>query len=153
MNKLPEKKIPNVLTDTTRFVNTHEKKYVIYIDGKPVRTIEAGDEQIMPLFVAQVGAEHLAKKIMQEEGIKAVTVPSPARDKILSKILPDVTEEEKIKVLTDEQYRAKVDEMLVKQEEDIKALGGKSLDDEGRIQKLERELEKLKEKPKVAKKS
>ena len=151
MNKLPEKKQPSVLTDTTRFVNTHKDKYVIYIDGKPVRTILSGESQVMPLFVAQIGAEHLAKKIMQEKEIRAVTLPTPVRDKIMAEILPDITEEEKIVVLTEEKYREKTDEMLKKQEKAIASLGGKDSDKDDRILKLEEEIKKLKSK-KVVKK-
>ena len=139
----------NPLTDTTRFVNIFKEKHDIYVNGKLARSIEPGEEQVMPLFVAELGAKHLADKVLFKKGIRAVNTPSPVRDKILSEILPDITEENKLKVLTDEEYRKKVDEMLEKQETAISSLGGKVSDKDTRIEKLEKELKALK----VAKKS
>ena len=145
----------NPLTDTTRFVNIFNEKHDIYVNGKLARSVEPGEEQVMPLFVAELGAKHLADKVLFKKGIRAVNTPSPERDKILSEILPDITEENKLKVLTDEEYRQQTDKMLQKQEEAIASLGGKVMDKDGRIEKLEKQLKelKIKEMKKVAKKS
>ena len=136
----------NPLTDTTRFVNIFNEKHDIYVNGSLARSVDPGEEQVMPLFVAELGAKHLADKVLFKKGIRAVNTPSPVRDKILSEILPDITEENKLKVLTDEEYRQRVDEMLEKQEAAITSLGGKVTDKDTRIEKLEKELKELKKK-------
>ena len=138
----------NPITDTTKFVNIHDKPYDIYIDGKLARHFEPGEEQILPLFVAQVGAKHLADKVLFKKGIRDVNRPSPVRDQILAKILPDLQEEVKVKPLSDEEFRKKVDETLAKQDEQIKALGGAK---DKEISVLKKEIETLKKK-KVVKK-
>ncbi len=141
----------NPLTDTTRFVNIFNEPHDIYVNGKLARTVEPGGEQIMPLFVAELGAKHLADKVLFKKGIRSVNTPSPVRDKILSEILPDIAEEEKVKILTDEEYRKQTDEMLEKQEKAISALSGKAVDDNSEIKELKKRIKEL-EKPKVAKK-
>ena len=68
--------------------------------------------------------------------------PSPERDTLLASIIPDIAEEVKIKPLSEEEFRKKIEERLEKQQEDIKALGGKA--DTDKVNKLEKEIEKLK---------
>lgn len=143
MNK-EVKKVSNKLTDTTRFVNIFSKTHEIYIDGKKVRTVEPGEEQVMPLFVAENGAKHLADKVLFKKGIRSVNTPSPVRDKILSEILPDIAEEESVEIISDEEFRKKVNEILEKQGEQLNALGGKAKDKDDRIARLEKELKALK---------
>ena len=144
----------NVLTDTTRFVNISDEPFDIYINKDLARHFEAGEEQIVPVFVAQVGSKHLADKVLFKRGIRDVNKPSPIKDEILSRIMPDMGEKAEIKPLTEEEFRTKIDETLKKQEEEIARLKGdsetkdKAKDKE--MEKLKKELEALK---KVAKKS
>lgn len=138
----------NPTVDTTKFVNTSDKPYDIYINGKLARHFEAGEDQILPVFVAQVGSKHLADRILFKQGIRDVNRPSPVRDDILAKILPDLQEEVKVKPLTPEEFQEKVNEELKKQGtqiEDLKSAGvkeSKSKDKE--IEKLKKELKSLK---------
>jgi len=144
----------NVLTDTTRFVNISDKPFDIYINKELARHLEAGEEQVVPVFVAQVGSKHLADRILFSRGIRDVNKPSPIKDEILSRIMPDMGEKAEIKPLSEEEFRAKIDETLKKQEEEIAKLRGasetKDKEKEKEIIKLKKELEALK---KVAKKS
>ena len=139
-----EKKL-NPLTDTTRFVNKDDKPFDIYIAGKKARHLEAGEEQVMPVFVAKVGAKHLIDKILQKKGIKDSMRPSPERDSLLAEILPDIAEKIEVKVLTEEEYKKKIEDRLAKQEEDIKTLGGAKVDTE-EIVKLKEKVKKLEKK-------
>ena len=135
---MEEKKL-NPITDTTKFVNIDKNPFDIYIDGKLARHLEAGEEQILPVFVAKVGAKHLLDRILQEKGIKDSIRPTPERDTLLAKIIPDVAEEIKIKPLSEEEFRKKIEERLEKQGDDIKELGGK---DES-IKDLQKQVKKL----------
>ncbi len=144
----------NNLTDTTKFVNISDKPFDIYIDGKLARHLEAGEEQIVPVFVAQIGSKHLADRVLFGRGIRDVNKPSPIKDEILSRIMPEMAEKAEIKPLSEEEFRKQVDETLKKQEEEIAKLRGESAtkdkDKEKEIEKLKEELKALK---KVAKKS
>lgn len=147
------KKVNN-LTDTTKFVNISEESFDIYIDGKLARHLEAGEEQIVPVFVAQIGSKHLADRVLFSKGIRDVNKPSPIKDEILSRIMPEMAEKAEIKPLSEEEFRAKINETLEKQKEEIAKLRGESAtkdkDKEKEIEKLKKELEALK---KVANKS
>ncbi|MFH1328139.1 MAG: hypothetical protein ABIH76_04765 [Candidatus Bathyarchaeota archaeon] len=138
---MEEKKI-NPLTDVTKFINKDNEPFDIYIDGKLARHLEAGEEQVLPVFVAKVGAKHLVDRILQKKGIKDSIRPTPERNSLLATIIPDIAEEVKVKPLTEEEFRKKIEERLGKQEEDIKALGGKV--DTDKVKKLEKEVKKLK---------
>lgn len=138
------------MTDTTRFINIDNKPFDIYINGKLARHFEAGEEQILPVFVAQVGSKHLADIILFKKGIRDVNRPSPIRDAILAEIMPDAAEKAEIKPLTQEEMNKKVEEELAKQAEDIKKMGGEK---DKKVDKLEEKIKKLEEKlKKVAKK-
>jgi len=138
----------NPLTDTTRFVNISDEPFDIYIDGKLARHLEAGEEQIMPIFPAKVGSKHLADKMLYKKGIRDVNRPSPVRDEILARIMPDMREKAEVKPLTDEEFREKINEELKNQSEQIANLKGeatakdKAKDKE--IEKLKKELKSLK---------
>ena len=129
---------------TTKFVNVDEKKFDIYINSELARSFKPGEEQIVPLFVAQVGAKHLVDRILQEEGIRDTNVDSDAKKSLLSKILPEVAEEIKEKPLSEEEFRIKIKETLDKQNEDIEDLGGKISTRDDEIKQLKKELALIK---------
>ena len=135
----------NPLTDTTRFVNKDDEPFDIYIASKLARHLEAGEEQVMPVFVAKVGAKHLIDMILQNKGIRDTMTPSPERNSLLAEILPDIGKKVKAKILTEEEYRKAIDEKLAKQEKDIKALGGAKVDTE-EIKDLKKQIKKLEKK-------
>jgi len=137
---MEEKKL-NPTTDVTKFINVDNEPFDIYIDGKLVRHLEAGEEQVIPVFVAKVGAKHLVDRILQKQGVKDSMRPTPERDTLLASIIPNVAEEVKPKLLTEEEYRKAIDERLAKQEEDIKSLGGKIETEE--IKELKKQVAKL----------
>jgi len=132
----------NPTTDITRFVNKDNEPFDIYIAGKLVRHLEAGEEQVLPVFVAKVGAKHLVDRILQKKGIADSMRPSPERDTLLATIIPDVAEEVKPKILSEEEFRKKIEERVEKQEEDIKSLGGISKDEIKDLKKQIKELQK-----------
>ena len=131
----------NPTVDTTKFVNIDKNPFDIYIDGKKIRTLEAGEEQILPVFVAKAGAKHLIDRILQEKGIKDSLRPTPERDTIMAKIIPDVAEEIQVKPLSEEEFRKKIEERVAKQDEDIKALGGRI--DTDKVKNLEKKVKNL----------
>jgi len=137
---MEEKKL-NPTTDITKFINKDNEPFDIYIAGKLVRHLEAGEEQVVPVFVAKVGAKHLVDRILQKKGVKDSIRPSPERDTLLASIIPDVAEEVKPKILSEEEFRKKIEERLEKQDDDIKALGGKA--DKDKVKDLEKQLKKL----------
>jgi len=132
----------NPNTDVTRFINKDNEPFDIYIHGKVARHLEAGEEQVVPVFVAKVGAKHLVDRILQKKGIKDSIRPSPERDSLLATIMPDVAEEIEVKPLSEEEFRKKIEERIEKQEEDIKSLGGKSTDEIKDLKKQIKELQK-----------
>lgn len=149
----------NVEIDVTKFVNVDDKPFDIYINGKLARHLEAGEIQIIPIWVAQVGAKHLVDKILQEKhNIKDTLHDTELRRSLFAKILPEMAEERKIKPLTDEEFRKKVLEEQEKQQKAIDALSGKK-DEEKKekdehLEALNKRIADLEEqlKPKVAKK-
>ena len=138
---MEEKKI-NPLTDVTKFINKDNEPFDIYIDGKLARHLEAGEEQVLPVFVAKVGAKHLVDRILQKKGVKDSIRPTPERNSLLATIIPDIAEEVKVKPLTEEEFRKKIEERVEKQEEDIKSLGGISKDEIKDLKKQIKELQK-----------
>lgn len=139
----------NNLTDTTKFVNISDKPFDIYVNGKIARHLEAGEEQIVPVFVAQVGSKHLADIILFKQGIRDVNKPSPIKDEILSRIMPEMAEKIEIKPLTEEEFRTKIDEAIKKQEDEISSLKGEVATKDN---KKDKEIEKLKDELKALKK-
>lgn len=145
------KKELNPETDTTKFVNIDKESYDIYIDGKLARHIEADEEQIMPLYVAQVGAKHLVDRILQlRHDIKDTNRDTDLRKSLFSKILPDMAEEREIKPLTEEEFRTKVNTQLEEQGKLIEGLQGEKNKSE---EKKDKEIETLKEKVSLLEKS
>src|SRR3990167_9556523 len=102
--------------DTTKFVNIDDKKFVFHINKQP-REIEAGEEKIMPVYVAQLGAKHLTDKILQEKGIPDSNRDTPIRRSILAQILPDVADEVKLKPLSEEEFKAELKKEWERQEQ------------------------------------
>jgi len=139
---MEEKKV-NPLTDVTKFINQDDEPFDIYIDGKLARHLEAGEEQVLPVFVARVGAKHLVDRILQKKGVKDSMRPSPERDTLLASIIPDIAEEVKVKPLSEEEFRKKIDERLEQQKEEIEALRGAKVDTE-KVKELEKEIKELK---------
>ena len=139
-----EKKL-NPTTDVTKFINKDNEPFDIYINGKLAIHLEAGEEQVVPVFVAKLGAKHLVDRILQKKGIADSMRPTPMRSTLLASIIPDVAEEIKPKLLTEEEYRKAIDERLEKQKEDIEKLRGAKVDTD-EIKKLKEQVEKLQKK-------
>lgn len=133
----------NPTVDTTRFINTDDKPYDIVINNKIARHLEPGEECIVPVYVAQVGAKHLADRILYKQGIRDVNRPSPVRDDILAKIMPDIAEKAEVKPLSQEELNKKVEEELEKQREKMEEMFGKK---DKEVEKLEDKIKKLEEK-------
>lgn len=147
MAETEEKKESNPETDTTKFINIDEKSYSIYINGKLARHIEAGEETILPLYVAQVGAKHLVDRILQVDyKIVDTNRDTDLRKSIFAKILPEMAEERDIKPLSEEESRQKVNEQLEEQAKQIKDLQGKTerAQEKDEIKELKKEVQMLK---------
>ena len=144
------KKEVNPEIDVTKFVNIDDKPYDIYIGGKVVRHLEAGEENICPIFVAQVGAKHLVDRILQEKHNVADTLTdTPLRKSLFAKILPEMAEQRNIKPLSPEQELEEVKKEQKKQRELVEAFfktkSEKEVGLEEKVKELEKELAKLKE--------
>ena len=138
--KKMEKQI-NVEIDVTKFVNIDDKPLDMYIGGKVARHLEAGEEQIIPIWVAQVGAKHLVDRVLQEKhNVKDTLHDTELRRSLFAKILPDMAEERKIKPLSDEEFRKAIEAEQKKQSALIEDLSGKAKDREAESQKI-KELE------------
>lgn len=131
--------------DVTRFINTDDESFQIYIGGKIARDLKAGEESIVPIYVAQIGAKHLVDRMMQKQGIRYVNphIENPVRQSLTAKILPDLAERAEVKPLSDEDFKAEVQKRLDKQEEMISNLQGEKTQD-SRVKKLEMELKMMK---------
>lgn len=134
--------------DTTKYVNIDDVEQDIYIGGKLVRNLKAGEEQVIPVWVAQVGAKHLVDKILQEKhNIKDTLRDTELRRSLFAQILPEMAEARKIVPLTDEQFRIKVDEELKRQGDVIKSFAQKSEETSEKdktIEDLSNKVEELK---------
>lgn len=136
--------------DTTKFLNIDDKKFVFFINKQP-RELEAGEEKIMPVYVAQIGAKHLVDRILQEKhNVKDTLRDTDLRRSLFAQILPEMAEERDIKPLNEEDFKKKVQEELDRQSTLIDGLSGQSSKKDATIQKLEEEIEALKKE--VAKK-
>lgn len=134
----------NIEIDTTKFVNIDDKKFVFHINKQP-RELEAGEEKIMPIYVAQIGAKHLVDRILQEKhNVKDTLRDSEVRRSLFAKILPEMAEDLEIKPLKEEDFNKKVEEELSRQREVIKSLKGEYEEKDSKVTKLEAELTELK---------
>lgn len=130
--------------DTTKFVNIDDKKFVFHINKQP-RELEAKEEKIMPVYVAQIGAKHLVDRILQEKhNVKDTLRDSDLRRSLFAKILPEMAEERDIKPLNEDDFKKKVQEELNRQSKLIEGLSGVSSQKDATIEKLEAEIEFLK---------
>ena len=141
--------------DVTKFVNIDDEPYDIYIDGRVARHLEAGEEQQVPIFVAQVGAKHLVDRVLGKQDVRDTMRDTPERKSLFARILPDWAEEIKVKPLSEEEYRKKIDARLEeqdletkKQREEIEKLAKADDAKDKEIEKLKKELEKAVEKAK-----
>ena len=144
MNK-PEGKELNQEVDVTKFINIDDKEFVIRINGKIVKTLQAGEEATFPVFVAKTASKHLVDRILQEKGVADSNRPSPERDAIFAKIIPDVAEEVIEKPLSEEEFREKINKRIEDQEKLTSELGGKASEKDTKIDRLEKEIAKLKQ--------
>lgn len=128
--------------DVTKFVNIDDKKFVFHINKQP-REIEAGEEKVMPIYVAQIGAKHLVDRILQEKhGIKDTLRDTPLRQSIFAQILPDLAVEKEIKPLEEDEFKKQVELQLKKQQDFIDKMTGK----EERLSELEQKIKELEQK-------
>ena len=142
MNKKLEVR-PNI--DTTRFVNIYDKSFDIYIDKEVARHFEAGEEHIVPVFVARVGAKHLVDLILQKrEGLSDSMRDTPLRKSLFAEILPDVAEDIDMKPLSDEEVRKEVEKQLKEQKTLIEGLGASASQKDKEIEQLKKDIETLK---------
>ena len=133
----------NPETDVTRFINIDDKEFVVRINGKVVKTLQASEEAVFPVFVAKVASKHLVDRVLQEQGVFDSNRPSPERDALFSKIIPDVAEEVVEKPLTEEQFREAINKRLEEQEKLTKSLGGDVSSKDSEIEKLKEKVAKL----------
>jgi hypothetical protein len=111
--------------DTTKFVNVLTEKFVFYIGGQP-REFEAGEIKVMPIYVAEHGAKHLADKILQEiHKIHNTLADTPLRRDIIASILPELALKKEIKPLTQEEKEIEIKKELYKQAAKTDELSGK----------------------------
>ncbi len=133
---------------TTTFVNVDDEPYDIYIKGTVVRHFEAGEQDKIVFYIAQVGAKHLVDKILQKKGVPDSNRDTPERQDLFSRILPEVTEELGIKPMTDEEWRASVDKRLAadknERETEYEKRGIEKADDRKEIEDLKKQLAELK---------
>lgn len=115
----------NQEVDVTKFVNIDNEPFDIYINGNLARHLEAGEEQTLVIWVAQVGAKHLVDKILQKQNIKDTNSDSPIRRSTFAKILPDMAVEREIQPLTPDAEKAALKEQLDKQQKVIDKMSGK----------------------------
>jgi uncharacterized coiled-coil protein SlyX len=151
----------NKEVEVTRFVNinTIDPTFTFYVAGQP-RTLNAGEEKIYPVFVAELGAKHLIDLILQRDyNIKDTLRDTDLRKTLLSKILPDEATRVEYKPLTQEEFAKKLEEELKKQGETISGLSKKvdetTSEKDKEIEKLKKQISDLEkgQKEKVAKKS
>ncbi|KKN59583.1 hypothetical protein LCGC14_0540460 [marine sediment metagenome] len=91
-------------TKTTRFVNIDDEEFVLRADGQIVRKLKAGEEGVVPLWVATTNAKHLVDRVLKKKSLAVDTNrDTPIRRSIFAKILPDLASERKIQPLTPEE--------------------------------------------------
>ena len=117
--------------DTTLFVNIDSEPFDIFIGGVLARHLEAGEEDKIVMYVAQVGAKHLVDRILQrpkKEGgeyeLKDSNMDSPLRKQLFAKILPNLAEQLEIKPANKEEFEKMILEQVEKQNKVIAQLQG-----------------------------
>lgn len=135
--------------DVTKFVNIDDKDFVFHINGSP-REVKAGESKEMPIYVAEIGAKHLADRILQEKhGLKDSLKDTPLRRSIFAKIIPELQVlDEKVKALSLEEELKLVKEQLSSQAKLIEGFSEVKKSEEAKDKKLadlEAEIEKLKQ--------
>ena len=94
-------------TSLTLFVNIDKAPFDIFIKGTVVRHLEAGEEDKITLYMAQVGAKHLIDRILQEKGIPDSNRDTPERQSLFARILPEISQEINVRPLSpDEEEKA-----------------------------------------------
>lgn len=127
--------------DTTVFVNIDEDRFVFHINKQP-REVEAGEQKVMPLYVAQVGAKHLVDKILQKNGVRDTLRDTPERRTLFARILPDISKQIEIIPQSKEDYETGI-ALLRKRQEELEAkLRGENED----LEKLREQNKSLTEK-------
>ena len=115
----------NPEVDTTKFLNIDDKDFDIYINGKLARHVKAGEEQVLPLFVALAGAKHLVDRVLQEKHkIYDTLRDTPMRRDLFARILPERAEEKGIKPLSEADFRAEILKRMDEQSKQIATLTG-----------------------------
>lgn len=144
MDKNEKKDIPagNPEIDVTKFVNISDEPFDIYIGGKLARHLEGKEEQVLPVWVAQVGAKHLVDRVLQKKGVADSITDTPARQSLFAKILPDMALERDIKPLAEQDEQRVFKEQLAKQEKIIAGLSGKEESRDEKIKQLEDMIDK-----------
>lgn len=141
---MSEEKRYNPEIDTTKFVNIDDKKFVFHINKQP-RELEAGEEKIMPIYVAQIGAKHLVDLILQEKhNVKDTLRDSDLRKSLFAKILPELAEDKNIKPLSSEEFQKELEKELKRQGDLINTLSGTYKEKDATIETLKAEIEELK---------
>lgn len=137
--------------DTTRFVNVDDEPFDIYINKKLARHLEPKEEQIIVLYVAQVGAKHLVDKVLQKQGIKDSLRDTPLRKDLFARILPDIAEKIEVKPLSEADRQKEFSKQLKVQENMFTERFSKQ---DETIEALKKELAEIKAKqtePKISK--
>lgn len=133
--------------DTTRFVNIDDEPLDIYIGGKLVRHLEKDEENILVVYVAQVGAKHLIDRILQKKGVKDSLRDTPERKSLFARILPDMAVEIDVKPQTKEEFEDAIMKRLEEQAILIRSLSQGEEDKgekEKEVESLRKELDELK---------
>src|SRR3990167_5878624 len=126
--------------DTTKFVNIDDKKFVFHINKQP-RELEAKEEKVMPIYVAQIGAKHLVDRILQEKhNIKDTLRDSDLRKSLFARILPELAEEKQIKPLSEDEFKQEVQKELKRQGDLINNLSGGSKEKDATIESLKEKI-------------
>ena len=139
----------NAELDVTRFVNIDNEPFDIYINKNLARHLEAGEENTIVLYVAQVGAKHLVDRVLQKQGIKDTLRDTPLRKDLFARILPDLATKLEIKPLTEEERKEQISKQIKEQDSRFSEELKKRDED---IEALRKELEALKAPKKVVKK-
>lgn len=123
--------------DTTLFVNISEKPFDIFIGGKNVRHLEAGEQQTLVLYVAEVGAKHLVDRILQEtHGVKDTLRDTELRRSILAKIIPERAKANNVATLTPDQEKEATKKILAEQNALLETLKEKTKQDDARDKEI-----------------
>lgn len=148
----------NLELETTLFVNVDDEPFTIYTNNQHVREFQPGEEHQVIAYIAQVGAKHLADRILQKKGVKDSNRDTPERQSLFARILPEWAKKIDVKPLSPEEEKKRVDERIAKQEEELAALKQEmkvGSDKDKEVEDLKRQVAKLTallEKPKKVEK-